>query len=269
MRVPIAANVSAGWGLDAGHRLVCGVAAGRAQRLDLKRIRVGECAQMCFERESREKPGEPLERFCPTCLMERVSSLVCERPLIDNELRSLAVVRERQCHERLLVVRIRLFPLERVHEAAGRIDHRISPAEMECLSLRRLHRDAVAPAVANIEIEGGSGEPCGTPPLGELTRLDARREHPLSRRLQNRLQTQSQTTPISPHTEIVAVSQTMRRHPWFRGARSEVDDFTSTPRRSVPRLLGGAAVLWSPLASRKAGSPHRSNLSRTGTSLGR
>jgi hypothetical protein len=159
---------------------------------------------------SSQKPREPLERLRPACLMERVASLGRERPLIDNESGSLELVVERECHDRPPVVGIRLFPFERVHEPARRIDLRVPPAQMECLSLRRLHRDAVPPAVANIEVDARSGEASGTPPLGELIRLDARGEHPLSRRPQDRLQSQGETTRIGRHWTIVSAAQRCR-----------------------------------------------------------
>ena len=71
---------------------------------------------------------------------------------------------------------------------------------MECLSLRRLHRDAVPPASANVEVDVGNGEACGAPPLGERVRLDARCEHTLSGRSHKRLETEGQTAGIGHRT---------------------------------------------------------------------
>ena len=52
------------------------------------------------------------------------------------------------------------------------------------------------------------------------------------------------------HFAEIAASLAMALCTWFGGGRAEVDHFTSAPRRSVPGLLGGAAVCGPPLASR-------------------
>ena len=160
---------------------------------------VGQCSGMPLERDSRQKLLKPLECLRPARLVQRVSSLGRERPLVENELRSLAMLEERERHHRLLVVGIRLFPFERVHEAPRRIDLGKLAAEVERLSLRRLHRDAVPPSVANVEVDAGSGEASRTPPLSELLRLDARCEHALGWRLQDLLQMKAKGTGVACH----------------------------------------------------------------------
>lgn len=98
--------------------------------------------------------------------------------LVENDGHTLATVEERERHHRLLVVGIRLLPFEREHEASRRIDLGKLTAQVEGLSVWRLHPVAVPPALANVEIEAGRGEACRTPPLSQLPRLDARRDDP-------------------------------------------------------------------------------------------
>ena len=66
-------------------------------------------------------------------------------------------------------------------------------------------------------------------------------------------------SPRLRHFAEIAASLAMALCTWFGGGRAEVDHFTSAPRRSVPGLLGGAAVCGRPSrVARQAPPTHES-----------
>jgi len=70
---------------------------------------------------SGERRLEPIEGVVPAGLVQRVAGLGREQALVENEVRPGGHWRERQCHERLAIVGVGLFPLERVREAVRRL----------------------------------------------------------------------------------------------------------------------------------------------------
>jgi hypothetical protein len=134
---------------------------------------------------------EPLQTLGPTRLVQRAARLGREWPLVDDELCCRAT-EERERHYRLLVVGIRLLPNERVDKAPRRIDLAELAAQVEDVSVRRLHSDAVPPSVADVKLKAGSGEVRRTPPLRQLLGLNASCEHALKRCLQDFLQMNAQ-----------------------------------------------------------------------------
>jgi len=81
----------------------------------------------------RQVRREPVQCLRPARLVQHVSSLGRERSMIENELRSVTMVRQRKRHDCLLVVGIGLFPHERIDEAPRRIDFQVVPAQVERL----------------------------------------------------------------------------------------------------------------------------------------
>ena len=88
---------------------------------------------------------------------------------------------ERQCHHRFLIVGIGFFPDERVDETLGSFHLPKHATQVERFSLRRLHRDSVAPSLAHVELDLRRREPRRPPPFRELVGFDARCEHTLTR----------------------------------------------------------------------------------------
>ena len=156
---------------------------------------------------------EPVQCLRPARLVQFVSSLGRERSMIENEPRSATMVRERKRHECLLVVGIGLFPNERKGEAPRRIDFRVLPVQVERLPVGWLHRDAIPPSLANVEVDAGSGETRWPPPPAQLIGLRACRKHARPRRLQNPFQMKRQPRRIDRHAVII------RRSAQTSGAR--------------------------------------------------
>src|SRR5689334_993748 len=97
-----------------------------------------------------------------------------EPALAEADLCPIALLDERQLGERLPVVGVRWFPVEREREAGGRIDLPELAREPEGLAVRRLHRDPIAAAHARIELDLRDAEARWTPPFGELPRVRQR-----------------------------------------------------------------------------------------------
>ena len=97
-----------------------------------------------------------------------------------------------------------LLPDERVREAPRRIDLSKLAAKLKGLSGRRLHRDVVPPAFADVDLETRRGEARQAPPLSELLRLDARREDAPGRCVQDLLQVEGEACGSAIHVGSIA-----------------------------------------------------------------
>lgn len=197
-----------------------------------------QCARMSLTKDLGEKPLEPLECLRPARLVQRASGLGREWPLVEHEPRALVMIEEHEHHRRHPVVGIRLLPLECVDETPRRIDLGELAAQVERLALRRLHRDAVPPSAASVELDAGSGETSRTPPLSELLRLDARREHALGWRSQDLLQMEAEAaTGVSVHAGDYASVRPRRvdpmSSPMERAAVHAPGATTESPRRQT------------------------------------
>lgn len=149
---------------------------------------------------------EPLQTLGPTRFVQRAARLGCERSLVDDEPGYLAP-EERERHYRLLVVGSRLLPNERVDEAPRRIDLAELAAEVEGVSGRRLHGDAVSPSIAGVELKAGGGEARRAPPLRQPHGLNASCEHALDRGLQDFLQMDAQVSGFAGHEAIMTTKR--------------------------------------------------------------
>ena len=158
---------------------------------------------------------------------------------------------------------------------------RVLPVQMYFFPVRAgLHRDAIPPSLANVEVDTGSREAGWPPPPAQLIGLRACRKHARPRRLQNPFQMKRQPRRIDRHSMIIRRSAQTRSvrdrrrarvlwnsrmtappglsrychvHDGWRGRRS--GDFagwrrtvaTSPVRRGLPVLVGGPGVWISPI----------------------
>jgi len=149
---------------------------------------------------------EPLETLRPPRAVQLVSSLGLERAVLKHQSGVLACRFEPQRDHGLLVVWVGLLPHERVDETARRFDLAKLTAEVERISLRRLHRDSVAASFPDVELQARGGETVGTPPLCELLSFDAGLEHTLGRRGKGLLQMQRPRAFLLGHPRTTSIS---------------------------------------------------------------
>jgi len=78
-----------------------------------------------------------------------------KRPLVQGQLGPSTEVRERQRHDRFLVVGIGVLPAKRVGKPGGKSDLTKLPLQEEGVALRGLHLDPVAAADPEVELDAG------------------------------------------------------------------------------------------------------------------
>src|SRR5690348_638553 len=115
-----------------------------------------------------------------------------ERALIETDVGARIHWLEGECDPRLLIVGIRFFIDEREAEAARRVDGAEGSADVEDISIRRLHRDPVVRALDGIEDELRDGESSRPPPAPKLLSVDERLEDAFLRRDEALLRVQPQ-----------------------------------------------------------------------------
>ena len=100
---------------------------------------------------------------------------------------------KRQRYQRLLVVGVGLFIVERVAETVWWLDGTEGAADVEDIPLWRLHGDPVIGPLHRIELEALNGKSGGAPPAPELLCIDERGEDPLLRHDEELLQMELRT----------------------------------------------------------------------------
>src|SRR5829696_10185562 len=112
---------------------------------------------------------EPLQAFGPAPFVQGQARLRGELTLSEKKLGPPVQLLERQLHNRLAMIRSWRIPSKRVRQTGRRIDLAELSREAEAIAIRRLHRDEVAAADAWIELDAGSSEPLGAPPVRKLS----------------------------------------------------------------------------------------------------
>src|SRR6478736_472546 len=99
-----------------------------------------------------------------------------EGSLIEGDAGASVCRLKRQCDQRLLVVGVGLFIVERVGEAVWWLDGTEGAADVEDVPIWRLHGDPIIGPLYRIELEALNGESGGAPPAPELLCIDERGE---------------------------------------------------------------------------------------------
>jgi hypothetical protein len=102
-----------------------------------------------------------------------------ERSLIEGDAGASVCRLKRQGDQRLLVVGVGLFIVERVDETVWWLDGTEGPADVEDIPIWRLHGDPVVGPLHRVELQALNGESGGAPPAPELLCIDERGEDPL------------------------------------------------------------------------------------------
>ena len=154
---------------------------------------------------------QPPETVDPAVFVERKAFLCGELALRQEDLGPLTSILERKLDYRLPVVRIGGIPPKRVRQTGGRIDLPELAREVEEVAIRRLHRDPVAASDARIELNAGSGEASGAPPLREFPRVAQRPVYGRPRARQDPLQAQHRSVACRHLTPLPRIAGPLRR----------------------------------------------------------
>jgi hypothetical protein len=119
-----------------------------------------------------------------------------EGSLIEDDAGARIRWLKRQKDYGLLVVGIGFFIDEREDEAAWSLDSTEGAADVEDISIWRLHDDSVIPTLHRIELKARNGESGGTPPTPDLLSVNERRKDTLRGHDEDLLQVESRPAGV-------------------------------------------------------------------------
>jgi hypothetical protein len=127
--------------------------------------------------------------------VERVTLLRGELALGKANLGLLTSILEREGNHRLSIVRMGWIPTKRVGQTSGRFNFPELARQVEEVAIGRLHRDPIATADPQVEVDVRGGEASRTPPLAELFGVGQRSVHGRAR---------SSESSLEPEHEMLA-----------------------------------------------------------------